>query len=33
MSTILSVSKFITKNLLISLAVIAVLHGVFYVFG
>jgi hypothetical protein len=33
MAAILSIGKFITKNLLISLAVIAVLHAVFYVFG
>jgi hypothetical protein len=33
MTAALSISKFITKNLLINLAVIALLHGVFYVFG
>lgn len=33
MTKVLSITKFITKNLLINLAVICVLHGVFYVFG
>lgn len=33
MAAVMNLSKTITKSLLINLAVIALLHGVFYVFG